>query len=163
MTRPRQINFQARKNLFDVLILCEFVVCEKKIKKRFSLHLGSMLFPKFLKCWKLMHIKKFSFEHYREIKISRIIVFLSDHEIKMLQNVVFRLNHEMEMRRNSKIDKKTRKVKMPQKFHAGKVSCLKVTSTAVGREKTIKTGEIRKYHLFSRLHFACLIRYCLSC
>ena len=110
-----------------------------------------------------MHIKKFSFENYREIKISRVIVFLSDHEIKMLQNVVFRLNHEMEMRRNSKIDKKTRKIKMPQKFHAGKVSCLKVTSTAVGREKTIKIGEIRKDHLFSRLHSACLIRYCVSC
>ena len=30
LTRPRQINFQARKNLFDVLILCESVVCEKR-------------------------------------------------------------------------------------------------------------------------------------
>ena len=69
----------------------------------------------------------------------------------------------MEMRRNSKIVKKTHKIKMPQKFHTGKVSYLKVTSTAVGREKTIKTGEIRKDHLFSRLHSACLIRYCVSC
>ena len=26
-----------------------------------SLHLGSMLFPKFMKCWKLTHLKKFNF------------------------------------------------------------------------------------------------------
>ena len=42
----------------------------------------------------------------------------------MLRNVVFRLNREIKMRRNSKIVKKTREIKMPRKFHAVKISSL---------------------------------------
>ena len=44
----------------------------------------------------------------------------------MLQNVVFRLNREIKMRQNSEIVKKPREIKMPRKFHAVKISCLKV-------------------------------------
>ena len=39
----------------------------------------------------------------------------------MPQNVVFRLNREIQ-----KLLKKLREIKMPQKFHAAKISCLKV-------------------------------------
>ena len=44
----------------------------------------------------------------------------------MLRNVVFRLNREIKMRRNSKIVKKPREIKMLRKFHAVKISYLKV-------------------------------------
>ena len=91
-----------------------------------SLHLGSMLFPKFLKYWKLTHIKKFNFQHYHETKISQIIVFLSSGEIKMPRNVVFRLNREIKMPQNSKIIQKHREIKVPRKFHVAKMSCLKL-------------------------------------
>ena len=61
-----------------------------------SIHLGSMLFPKLLKYWKLAH-KKFDFQHYRDTKTPQITVFLSNREMEMSQNVVFRLNREIKM------------------------------------------------------------------
>ena len=74
-----------------------------------SLQLSSMRFQKILRCWKLTHIKKFSFQHEREAKIC---------EIKMLRNVVFRLNRKIKMSRNSEIVQKNREIKMPRKLLA---------------------------------------------
>ena len=72
-----------------------------------SLQLSSMRFQKILRCWKLTHIKKFSFQHEREAKIC---------EIKMLRNVVFRLNRKIKMSQNSEIVQKTAKLKCPENF-----------------------------------------------
>ena len=74
-----------------------------------SLQLSSMRFQKILRCWKLTHIKKFSFQHEREAKIC---------EIKMLRNVVFRLNRKIKMSQNSEIVQKNREIKMPRKLLA---------------------------------------------
>ena len=74
-----------------------------------SLQLSSMRFQKILRCWKLTHIKKFSFQHEREAKIC---------EIKMLRNVVFRLNLKIKMSQNSEIVQKNREIKMPRKLLA---------------------------------------------
>ena len=40
--------------------------------------------------------KKCYFQHYRETKMSQIIVFWSNREIKITRNVVFRLNNEIQ-------------------------------------------------------------------
>ena len=45
----------------------------------------------------------------------------------MPRNVVFRLNCKIKMPRNSRIVKKALNVKMPQKFHAVEILCLKVS------------------------------------
>ena len=63
-----------------------------------------MLFPKFLKCWELMYIRKFNFQHYCGSKISQTIVFIwSNSEITIPRNIVLMQN---------------RKIKMPRKFLA---------------------------------------------
>ena len=72
-----------------------------------SLLLRFLLFPKFLKYWKLTSVKKLIFNTTAILK--RIIVFWPNHDIKMPQN--------------SKI------VKKPGNYNAAKISCLKVLSS----------------------------------
>jgi hypothetical protein len=55
------------------------------------------------------------------------IEFWSNREIKMPRIVVFWLYREIKMPRNPKFAQKDREIKMPRKFHAAKISCIKVS------------------------------------
>ena len=79
-----------------------------------SLLLGFLLFPKFLKYWKLTQIKNLIFNH--KISMSRIMVFWSDHEIKTPRKLVFRLNREIKCRELQKSFKKPAKLKCHENF-----------------------------------------------
>ena len=49
--------------------------CVNKIKMYLNLHLGSMLFPKFLRFWKLMHIKNSFFNATAKLKCCELKYF----------------------------------------------------------------------------------------
>ena len=52
-------------------------------------------------------------------------------EIKMTRILVFRLNREIKMPRNANMLEKYRKIKMQRKFHDAKISCNKVVPTQI--------------------------------
>ena len=121
------------------------------------LHLGFMLFPNFLKCWKLKHIKRFNFQHYCETEMSQIIVFWSKREIKMPRNVAFRLNREIKMQRNSKTVQKYCEIKTKQKFHAEtKIYYCNFPSLYIFiysfTAKVLKMMKVKVYHVNCRIH-----------
>ena len=83
----------------------------KKDKNVLKLGFRFHAFPEIPEMLETCAHKKYNFQHYRDAKISQIIVFWSNHEIKMPRNVVFRLNRE---------------TKMPGKFYAAKIFCHKI-------------------------------------
>ena len=97
-----------QNDVFLTFLILLWIKCvRKKIKMYLSLLLRFLLFPKFLKYWKLTSVKKLIFNTTAILK--RIIVFWPNHDIKMPQN--------------SKI------VKKPRNYNAAKISCLKVLSS----------------------------------
>ena len=67
-----------------------------------SLHLGSMLSQKFLKCRKLKHIRNLMFNLTAELKNRKVMVFWPNREIQ-------------------KLLKKPSKIEMPRKFNSLKL------------------------------------------
>ena len=57
----------------------------KKTKLYLSLHLGSILFPKFLKCWKLMHIKNSILNTNAKLKYQKLQYFGQTAKLKCLE------------------------------------------------------------------------------
>ena len=92
-----------------------------------SFYLGFMLRRKIPKMLETHAHEKFTFQHYREIKMSQNIVFRSNCETKMLRNIVFGLSHGIKVPRNPKIVKKPREIKMPRKLKVAIIKVLKST------------------------------------
>ena len=74
--------------------------CIKKDKNWFKFLFKFHDFPEIPKMLQTHALEKFTFQCYREIEMSRNVVFLSKQEIKMLQNIVFWSNREINMLRN---------------------------------------------------------------
>ena len=96
------------KILFDIFVN---QWCIKNGKNVFKLAFRLLLFPKFIKCWKLTHIKDSIFNITVKLKCRKLCVFWSNREIKMPRNTVFRLNREIQ-----EIFKKTSKILCRENF-----------------------------------------------
>ena len=92
--------FELERNFSDVFDTFVNEYCIKKDKNEFKFLFRFHNFPKISKMFETHVLEKFTFQHFREIKMSRNITFWSNREIKMLQNIVFGLNREVKMPRN---------------------------------------------------------------